>query len=727
MSDENIKTILLVEDEVIIAMEEKRFLEKEGYRILHAISGEEAVEIVCVKKEPVGLILMDISLGSGMDGAQAARQILLSHDVPIIFTSARTEQEIDARTEEITSYGHFVKQCGPMVLLTTVKMAFKLHEIYTQLSESAERLRDVSFSMADWIWEVDENGVYTYSSQKGSDFFGSPRENIIGKTPFDLMPPDEARRVAAIFSELKANKAPIKDLENWNIDKNGAEFCLLTNGVPILDKDGNLKGYRGVDKDITERKQAEKALRESEKNLRDAQRLTHIGSWQWTVATDTVQWSEELYRIHGRDPNLAAPSYAELASCYTPESWARLNAAVTRALQSGESYGLDLEIVRSDGTIRLTTSWAEADYDAGGKIIGLHGTVQDVTEQKRIEAALSESEAKYRTLFETMAQGVIYQDASGEVISANPAAQRILGLTLDKLQNMTSVGPGWKIVHEDGSAFPEETFPGMIALSTGKEIRNVLMGIYNPHLGEHRWISIYAMPQFRPGEDVPYQAYNTLEDITERKRAEDKVKTLLHNKEVLLKEVHHRMKNNMNAIASLFQLQLNAEDDPSVKMALQDAESRIQTMMVLYDRLHRSETFSAISIREYFPHLLDEITGLFPRKNPISIKIQLEDIVLAPELLYPLGIILNELTTNAMKYAFSEQRDGWITLTATREADDVTIIFQDNGIGIPESFTFGKSTGFGMQLVGMLVQQIKGSISLERNNGAKFIIKFPLE
>ena len=145
------------------------------------------------------------------------------------------------------------------------------------LQESEERLRDVIFSIADWVWEVDENGVYTHSSQKGIDLFGKSRGDIIGKTPFDFMPPDEAKRVAAIFSEIAANKLPIKDLENWNINKNSERICLLTNGVPILDEDGNLKGYRGVDKDITDHKRVEEELRTSRFQLRAlAARLRQI-------------------------------------------------------------------------------------------------------------------------------------------------------------------------------------------------------------------------------------------------------------------------------------------------------------------------------------------------------------------------------------------------------------------------------------------------------------------
>ena len=155
--------------------------------------------------------------------------------------------------------------------------------------ESEARLRDITFSMADWVWEVDENGVYTYSSQKGFDLLGRSREEVIGKTPFDFMPPDEAKRVAAIFSEIAANKEPIKDLENWNIQKNGESICLLTNGVPILDEGGNLKGYRGVDKDVTERKRAEAEVARARSELLHLERLSGLGELTASLAHELNQ------------------------------------------------------------------------------------------------------------------------------------------------------------------------------------------------------------------------------------------------------------------------------------------------------------------------------------------------------------------------------------------------------------------------------------------------------
>jgi len=143
-----------------------------------------------------------------------------------------------------------------------------------------------------------------------------------------------------------------------------------------------------------------------------------------------------------------------------------------------------------------------------------------ITERKKAETALRESEAKYRTLFETMADGVVYQDKNGKIISINPAAEKIMGLSFDKIKGATSLDPRWKSIHEDGSDFPGQTHPSMVALGTGRQVNNVIMGIHNPEKNETRWININAVPEYREGDSEPYQVYTTISDITERKRAE---------------------------------------------------------------------------------------------------------------------------------------------------------------------------------------------------------------
>lgn len=133
---------------------------------------------------------------------------------------------------------------------------------------------------------------------------------------------------------------------------------------------------------------------------------------------------------------------------------------------------------------------------------------------------MQKSEIRFRKLFETMAQGVTYQNSKGEIIEANEAALRILGLTFDQLQGKTSFDPGWKTIHEDGTDFPGETHASMVALKTGKEVNNVVMGVFNPVNQEYRWLKIDSVPEFRNGEKKPFQVFTTFNDISELKRTE---------------------------------------------------------------------------------------------------------------------------------------------------------------------------------------------------------------
>ena len=160
---------------------------------------------------------------------------------------------------DISSGGMEVEE----LTVTFQDMIKKLGQAAEAQQKSEKRFRDIVESTSDWIWEVDKNGVYTYASPKVKKLLGYEPKEIIGKRVFDLMPPDEAKRTAAIFKELAGSKKPIDTLENTNIHRDGHLVVLETSGEPIVDKDGNLIGYRGVDRDITERKQADKQIKAS--------------------------------------------------------------------------------------------------------------------------------------------------------------------------------------------------------------------------------------------------------------------------------------------------------------------------------------------------------------------------------------------------------------------------------------------------------------------------------
>ncbi len=207
--------------------------------------------------------------------------------------------------------------------------------------------------------------------------------------------------------------------------------------------------------------------------------------------------------------------------------------------------------------------------------------------------------------------------------------------------------------------------------------------------------------------------------------SKEKIHLLLSEKEMLLKEVHHRIKNNMHIIMTLLSMQSDSLDNSEAVAALQDAISRVESMMILYNKLYRSEKYTEISIREYFSKLINEIFGLFPAKENIKIEKTIDDFTVGSKQMFPLGIILNELITNTMKYAFAGKENGLIQLDISKKENHVIFIFKDDGIGMPKPEN-NENKGFGLTLIELLTDQIGASCEINTDNGTKFTIEFEI-
>jgi PAS domain S-box-containing protein len=274
-----------------------------------------------------------------------------------------------------------------------------------------------------------------------------------------------------------------------------------------------------LEDEIKERKQAEAALRESEERFRGYFELGLIGMAVTSLEKGWVYVNDRLCEIFGyQEDELTNLTWVEITH---PDDLEADVAEFDRVL-AGEidGYAMDKRFIRKDGKVIFASISAKCVRNSDGSIDHFVAFVQDISERKEAETALRESEKKHRSLFETMAQGVVYQDASGSITSANPAAETLLGLSLDQMQGRTSIDPRWKAIHEDGSEFPGETHPGPIAQKTGEKVLGVVMGVFNPEDDEYRWINIDAIPQFSNGEDKPYQTFAMFSDITERRQAE---------------------------------------------------------------------------------------------------------------------------------------------------------------------------------------------------------------
>ena len=253
------------------------------------------------------------------------------------------------------------------------------------LIESERRFRDIANASADWIWEVDCNGVYVFASQSLKETLGYEPEEILGRTIFDLMPANEAERVRREYHARTERHDSFRDFENINLHKNGTVRHILTSGVPIIDGQGTLLGYRGVDRDITERKQAEEQLSDIRADLARAQEVGGIGSWRLNVGRNELTWSDETYRIFGI-PKGTPLSYESFLDSIHPDDRMFVDTQWIAAL-GGEPYDIEHRIVVA-GKVKWVREKAFLELAGPDNLLGGFGIVQDITRRKEVEEEL---------------------------------------------------------------------------------------------------------------------------------------------------------------------------------------------------------------------------------------------------------------------------------------------------------------------------------------------------
>jgi two-component sensor histidine kinase len=360
----------------------------------------------------------------------------------------------------------------------------------------------------------------------------------------------------------------------------------------------------------------------------------------------------------------------------------------------------------TDTTSRTACNEAgEPLFDAVGKPEGLDLIVQDNNENAR----------DTRMLLETMAEGLalneIIYDEAGEMVD-------------------------YRII------LANKAFHSVADFDSASPARNQatrLYGMSHEQIGrfwnEHRQRTTATVSEFVSPlskrcylvSTSPFHAdrfVTTFFDISERKQASAEVQRVLEGKELVLRESHHRIKNNMSTIFSLLSIQSNLQGNEEAKAILQDAAGRLQAMIVLYDKLYRSADLASVPVGAYLPALIAEILGLFPQRERVRVSTRMDDVTVDASTLQLIGIIVYELMTNSMKHAFEGRGEGNISVEVVHAEDRVRLVYGDDGIGLPESVSFENPPGFGLKLIAMLAKQLHGSVSVERDAGTRFVVEF---
>jgi len=214
-------------------------------------------------------------------------------------------------------------------------------------------------------------------------------------------------------------------------------------------------------------------------------------------------------------------------------------------------------------------------------------------------------------------------------------------------------------------------------------------------------------------------------NITAKKEQEIELANSLEEKEALLGEVHHRVKNNLSLILGLIEMQAAYSEDGYFKKQLSEIRSRILAMALIHDKMYKSSTFARIELRDYLTDLITSISKFFAREKIVKINLNLESVQISSKAVVPLALLVNEIVTNAFKYAFSKTENGVLSVSLAQDEKEITLSIADNGPGLPEGEDVKKGKTLGFKLFGLFVKQLKGNYELHGSNGLLFMVRFP--
>lgn len=729
--------LLLVEDEAVIALSESEDLKEKGYEVLIANSGEEAVEIIGSGHE-IDIILMDIDLGSGIDGTEAAEKILEIKKIPIVFLSSHDEEEIVEKAEKISSYGYLLKNSGINIINASIKIALNLFARNSELKENQRELINANKKLEianlelgrnqrkiddrekmllaaekknsalmkaipDIIFICDLNGVLI-------DFHTNNRESL-------LIPPEEflGKKISDIFPENISSEAmKCIELTVETGELQGMEYSLEINGENRF-FEARISSYEDriflIIRDLTEKECLEERYK------------TFIKEFSGIAFQGIV--GQGLNFLHGSVEEITGYHESDLKD--TREKWIRivheedkpLIVELLERIKEGVSRREECEIriVTAQGVMK----WGHLMIQnilcpVIGKIM-VQGTFYDITDRKIAEESLKRNQMMLSQAEKLSKVGSFERDLVSDILWWSDEFYKIFRRERSEKTLVHDMAIDKYVVGDKEGL--RSKFKGLV--SEGVPINEEFKIGFDD--GEYKYIKLHAFGKKDSSGNV-IGTYGCCQDITELKETENFLSKTLKQNQELLRELQHRAKNSFSMVYSMIKLMADTEVSGDVSSKLNEIAVRIKAVSEMYDLLYFTDSVSEVQLDEYLKRLS---TSLPVTLENVRIIDKLEKVRCSVKTAIPIGIVTVELLTNSIKHAFEESEDCTIKLTMKVEDEVLKIRIKDNGSGFPDGFEPRLTDSMGIKLVFGIVESINGTIKIKEKKWTNVKINIPLE
>ncbi|MFC1835218.1 PAS domain S-box protein [Thermodesulfobacteriota bacterium] len=586
------------------------------------------------------------------------------------------------------------------------------------LRNSEERFRTLVETMNDGLAVVNEVGSVTYVNEKYTQMIGHSREEIVSGGATGFKDPESRALLKKQLAERRQGKSGRYEATLTRAD--GRKIPVIVSGRPILDRNGQFKGSFGVFTDITELKATEAALRKSEEKYR---MVVENSAEAILIIQDSVikMHNQKAVSFSGFTPeDLSGKSFLEFIHPGDRERVAELHARRTAGEEVPSAYAFRLRT--KDGSARwcyahiVPIMWEQRQ--------AFLAFATDITDLKRTEQELRDSEDRYRQVVENVYEGIIVTQ-DGKLKFANRRCKDVTGVSQNELTSDSFL----KFVHPEDRA---KVIKNYRLRMQGDESLFVYSFRVVPRGGKPRWVEIQSVGITWEGRPA---SLGFMTDITERKRQEEalqrvheQVKTDLRDKEQMLREIHHRVRNNLQVMSSMIQLQSDGIEDDSAKDILAGLERRVTVMALVHEHCYMSPNVARINASHYIRVVAEHfLLSLGSSGGSVRLDVDVEkDILWQQDTAIPCGLILCEILTNSLKYAFPASRDGTISIRLRSiPGGGFEMLLADDGVGISVDVDFSSPDHLGLKLVRLLAEQLGASIELDRQEGTRYILLVP--